>query len=609
MKKLLLLISSLGLGCASFAQVSVTASSLNYAQDFNTLDTTGSGLTNMPLGWSVYKWGGTSGVNTTYRAGTGTANTGDAYSYGAAGSTDRALGSLGSGGAPKINYGVKFVNNTGTTIDTIKIAYRHEQWRVGDTSSTNIDTTKFYYSLTGSINDSLFTAWTEVPSLALTSITTVATSIAGNSLNGNQVFDTRYMKIPVGVPAGGTLAIRFYDWNSTASDDGNAIDSFRVTFITNNPPVPNFDPTIIYKYPADNSTNIPTNTTLKMAFDHHVSKGAGYIHLVNESNGTAQNIQASTSSNVTVLNDTATISGLSLALGTSYHILVDSTAFDTAGYHTYGIYDTTSWNFSTLPAPVTSVSETFDASCATGNMPLNWSRRNMVGTGQFWGCSLGTASNKNMYITGYVGGVYYANEDWLITPPLDLSAAINPIVFFRGYQRYGVDQHLDVMYSTNYTGVGDPNLATWTNLNIAINSPADTGTWVNYTAPLPTSSSMYVTFKYTSSTTIGALVRLDSVVVTSTTGIISVKDNNQLPVSVLGTSSNNNILVGFVLDKPTMVNAEVYDLNGRMVYSNKFTASTGTNRISLNTPSLPSGMYIVRINTGTEYGIAKALID
>ena len=608
MKKLLLLISSLSLGTVSFAQISVTASSLNYAQDFNTLDTTGTGSTNLPTGWSIYKWGGTGGVSTTYRAGTGSANTGDAYSFGTAGSADRALGSLGSGGTPKMNYGVKFINNTGTILDTIKLAYRHEQWRVGDTSSTNIDTTKFYYSLTGSISDTVFTGWTEVVSMALTSITTAATSSAGNSLNGNQVFDTRNMKIPVAVPVGGTLAIRFYDWNSTGSDDGNAIDSFRAIFITNNPPIPNFDPTIVYKSPADNSTYIPANTSLKMAFDHHVSKGAGYVHIVNENNGTSQDIQA-TNSNVTVLNDTATVTGLTLNLGTTYHILVDSTAFDTAGYHTFGIYDTTAWNFSTIAAPVTSVSETFDAACATNQLPTGWSRKNIVGTGQQWGCSIGTSANKNMYITGYVGSVYYANEDWLITPTLNLSAALNPIVFFRGYQRYGVDHHLDVLYSTNYSGTGDPNLSAWTNLNINVNSPADTGFWKDYSATIPTASAMYIAFKYTSNTTIGALIRLDSIVVTSTTGIISVKDNNQLPVSVLGTSSNNNILVGFALDKPSLIHAEVYDLNGRLVYTNQFSAVSGTNRFMLNTPSLPSGIYIVRINTGSVYGIAKALID
>ncbi len=74
----------------------------------------------MPAGW-FFSEGGTNG-NTTYTAGTGSSATGDTYSFGATGSTDRALGTLRSGTLLP-NMGACFVNNTGAAITSLAIAY------------------------------------------------------------------------------------------------------------------------------------------------------------------------------------------------------------------------------------------------------------------------------------------------------------------------------------------------------------------------------------------------------------------------------------------------------------------------------------------------------
>ena len=609
MKKLLLLISSLGLGIASFAQLSLSGTS--YTQTFDGIGT------NLPIGWSVdtgakaNALGSTVTLNTTAAAWSGT--TGGFKNYASSdgllisattsdqsNSTDRALGvkqvSQTSTSFPNSDPGAAFILHIANTNGLTNFSATFKLQSL-DTASHRTTTWAVDYGF-GAMPTS-FTATTPTGTLTTGGGGSAAFTNNNITVNFGTALDNQ----------SGDVWIRVVALTATTgsgSRAASAIDDFNLTWTGS--AVGNYKPYILSFTPANNSNNQPLNTSLKIVFDRGISKGAGNINIKNKTTGAMQNIAASTA-NVSVLNDTATITGLTLALGNSYYVLVDSNAFDTASKNCYGIYDSTAWVFSTLPAPVTSISETFDAACATNQLPANWSRKNNVGNGQQWSCSLGGSPNKNLYITGYVGGTYYDNEDWLLTPPVNLSAASNPVVFFRGYQRYGVDHHLDVLYSSNYSGVGDPNLATWTNLNIDINSPADTGLWKDYSAALPTNSSMYVAFKYTSNTTVGALVRLDSVVVSGTSGILPIKGNNQLPVSVLGTSSHNSILVGFVLEKPAMITAEVYDLTGRVVYSNTTNAINGTNRISLNTPNLPSGLYIVRISNGYEYGVVKAIVE
>lgn len=69
-----------------------------------------------------------------------------------------------------------------------------------------------------------------------------------------------------------------------------------------------------------------------------------------------------------------------------------------------------------------------------------------------------------MKMSGYEGGNYIANEDWLISPKLDLSSYTNTILNFQSAMKYGTagDGTLKVFYSTDYDGVGNPNDASWT---------------------------------------------------------------------------------------------------------------------------------------------------
>ena len=87
----------------NFCQISLTGGT--YQQDFNTLATSGTSST-LPSGWLFLETG--TNANTLFTAGTGSSNTGDTYSYGNAGSSDRALGGLLSGSLTPL-FGAWFI--------------------------------------------------------------------------------------------------------------------------------------------------------------------------------------------------------------------------------------------------------------------------------------------------------------------------------------------------------------------------------------------------------------------------------------------------------------------------------------------------------------------
>ncbi|HEX8920773.1 MAG TPA: hypothetical protein VF766_04815, partial [Pyrinomonadaceae bacterium] len=103
---IVLLIVAFGLVAPAFFIVRVTAdtgtSSISLTtldaaiptETFDTLSNTAGSTTNttLPTGWYITEGGGGARDNEQYAVDTGASTTGDTYSYGAAASTDRALG-------------------------------------------------------------------------------------------------------------------------------------------------------------------------------------------------------------------------------------------------------------------------------------------------------------------------------------------------------------------------------------------------------------------------------------------------------------------------------------------------------------------------------------
>jgi uncharacterized protein len=200
--------------------ISLTNSSA-YTQDFDSLANSGTSNT-LPGDWLIAESG--ANANATYTAGSGSGIGGDTYSFGATGSTDRALGGLRSGSLIP-SFGTSFTNNTGSSISTFNISYIGEQWRLG--AAGRADRLDFQYSTDAT---SLTTGtWIDVDTLDFTTPTTTGTvglrdgNIAANrtALSGNIT--------GLSINNGSNFWIRWTDLDVTGSDDGLAIDDFSIS--------------------------------------------------------------------------------------------------------------------------------------------------------------------------------------------------------------------------------------------------------------------------------------------------------------------------------------------------------------------------------------------
>jgi len=208
------------------AQVLVT--SAPYLQNFDTLSAVSPG-TAVPSGWTFFETG--TNANTAYSAGTGAGNSGDTFSFGAAGSTDRAFGGLQSGSLTP-TVGGQFVNATGATIVALQLAFTGEQWRLG--TLARADRIDFQYSLSASsLNSGI---WTDVNELDF--LAPVTTGTAG-ALDGNAAANRRSISSIIAgltIPAGAAFWIRWASFDASGADDGLAIEDFSLLATTGGDP-------------------------------------------------------------------------------------------------------------------------------------------------------------------------------------------------------------------------------------------------------------------------------------------------------------------------------------------------------------------------------------
>lgn len=220
-------LSSLGLLAlqAPAMAISLTTVGASYLQNFDTLSNTGTAnaKSTLPEGWDFNETGGGAANNGLYRAGTGSDNTGDTYSFGAAGSNDRALGSLTSGSLAS-TFGAVFTNNTGVTITSLDISFTGEQWRGGDAATVIDRLVASFNSNTSSITSGTFVA---APQLDFATVNTGSFTNGGN-LASNQA-QIQFLMTGLSIANGQSFALRWADSDIGGSDDGLAIDNFSLT--------------------------------------------------------------------------------------------------------------------------------------------------------------------------------------------------------------------------------------------------------------------------------------------------------------------------------------------------------------------------------------------
>lgn len=234
MKKILI---ALAFPLFGFSQVSITATG-SYSQDFNTLLNTGTNNTwtdNTTIAnWYCQK--STAGA-VVYDAGTGSATAGKVYSFGSTGSTDRAIGTLGSAGFGNGAHGVQLQNNSGSIVNNFQVSYTLEQWRDGGNTTPAAQQIRVYYKISSTVitalNPGANAGWTEITGLMTASpiFTTTAGALDGN-LPANKVTLTNISATGVALNNGEYIMLKWEDPNHAGNDHGLSIDDVTISWAT-----------------------------------------------------------------------------------------------------------------------------------------------------------------------------------------------------------------------------------------------------------------------------------------------------------------------------------------------------------------------------------------
>lgn len=200
-----------------------------------------------------------------------------------------------------------------------------------------------------------------------------------------------------------------------------------------------------------------------------------------------------------------------------------------------------------------------------------------------------------------------ANEDWLISPALDLTAYDTVMMSFENMLN-GTGDSIRLMVSSNYSGSGDPTTATWTDITSRARWSSGNYAVVNTDSVELTDyvgGTIYVAFKFASQATQDYLYKIDNIqvfaVLPSTNTPDAIQDIQRANVAIYPNPAENN----FFLKTEKRGSLELLDAVGRVVLNENI--EIGLNNIELN--DINKGVYIVHIilENGSE-SVSKLIV-
>lgn len=218
-----------------------------YTQDFNSLKSTSLDPTpanTLPAGWQTLESGDV--ANGTYHFGSSGSATMGVWSFG--NGSERALGGAVATSMPVLYVGAIFENALGGTIDSLNIGYTGEQWQDG----YNRAKLTFQYSLDAtSIDNGTWTSFSPLDFQAPNTAAHVGSEFGITGTNGNLAGFRSQLNGTIGglsIGSGDRFGLRWAladtndfpatDIRRIRSDDGLAIDDFRLTASVAAPAVP-----------------------------------------------------------------------------------------------------------------------------------------------------------------------------------------------------------------------------------------------------------------------------------------------------------------------------------------------------------------------------------
>lgn len=243
---------------------------------------------------------------------------------------------------------------------------------------------------------------------------------------------------------------------------------------------------------------------------------------------------------------------------------------------------------SALSAQVTLHEETFDGSAGS------WSVVDVVGD-QTWE-PREFDGMMFMQMNGY-DGAPFDNEDWLISPSIDLEGTTGEELSFQSAANFSGPQ-LELLISNNYEAGENPNDANWTDLTDQASWSA-TGYEEVQSGGIDLSGfngTVNIAFKYTSSPAANAkLWQIDNVLVIGEDGSST---NEIREKRFISTPVVNGTLLQFdILDPSLEYEFSIYNIAGRQL--NTFAREGVQTNVSVYVADLADGVYVLSIQTSS----------
>lgn len=230
-------------------------------------------------------------------------------------------------------------------------------------------------------------------------------------------------------------------------------------------------------------------------------------------------------------------------------------------------------------------SENFDVSWG------NWTTISVVGA-QMWdrNNTWGVGDTPCASMTGYDGAAF-ENDDWLISPALDLDSYNNEILVFKNALGYtGPDLQLKI--SNDYDGGGDPYSATWSTETFTIS--AGFFEWTesgNIDLSGYEGSAVYVAFQFTSTSTESATWEIDDIVISGEENLSS--DDQFFADDLFKVYPNPTTgMIYFERSGTEYTNINIMSATGQVVKS----ISSNAELTKIDLTDFNKGLYIISLN-------------
>ena len=212
-----------------------------------------------------------------------------------------------------------------------------------------------------------------------------------------------------------------------------------------------------------------------------------------------------------------------------------------------------------------------------------------------------TSANYGVTVTGYAGSTNNANEDWLLSPSLNLSTYKDVVLAFEHTINKGTVSNMqteNTLWVSNDYNSGNPNAATWTQLIIPTYPAGNNWTFVssgNISIPADKcKANTFIGFKYLSTTSASSTWEIKNLSLTGacqTSEIRDVENNYKHKIY----SENKNIYIQNIENEDVVV----CDIYGKIIYSQKNTSG----KIVIN--SLNSGIFVIKIGNEVQKTIVR----